>query len=96
MDKLSININKIYEYLEYKRTDEINTRIYLNEEFREYIENYLHILGSIIRLKMDLLEIPTFYKKFIKTEKRVDNIININWDTLSEEYKEYVMSSFRE
>ena len=33
---------------------------------------------SVIRLKIDLLEIPTFYKKNIKTARRVDNIINID------------------
>jgi len=45
---------------------------------------------------MDLLEIPTFYKKFIKTAKRVDNIINIDWDNLTEEYKEYIVNLYRE
>ena len=89
LDKLSIVINRIYEYLEYKK-------IYLNEQFREYIENYIHVLLSVIRLKMDLLEIPTFYKKFIKTSKRVDNIINIDWDNLTEEYKEYIVNLCRE
>lgn len=85
LDKISIIINRIYEYLEYKKE-------YLDEQFRDYIENYLHILRSMIRLKMDLLEIPTFYKKFIKTAKRVDNIINIDWNNLSDNYKEYVVN----
>jgi len=41
---------------------------------------------------MDLLEIPIFYKKFIKTVRRVDNIINIDWNNLSQIYKEYVVN----
>ena len=69
---------------------------YLDEKFKDYIENYLHILRSVIRLKMDLLEIPTFYKKFIKTARKVDNIINIDWNNLSENYKEYVINKCKE
>ena len=45
---------------------------------------------------MDLLEIPIFYKKFIKTSRRVDNIINIDWNNLSDNYKEYVVNLCRE
>lgn len=80
----------------YKTIDNINNAIADNDyemdhDSENYLGEYLNIVQKVGANKLTLIELPHYYKKFMKTAKRVDNIINIDWDKLSDEYQQYIV-----
>lgn len=73
-----------------------------DEEDMSSITNFLSmeygddIISNVNALCANILESKSIYRKYLKTRKRYENVIDINWDNISDKYKIFLMNHCKE
>ena len=69
-----------------EETEEMDEFVQFFEEFND------KILSNITANIKNKLETNMISKKYSKTKKRTDNVINISWENLTDDYKKYLIN----
>jgi hypothetical protein len=87
------------DYLE-KMGNKLNPNTYdiLEKEleiYEEFSESFSEVASSVYSYQKTMNESEMTYKKYNKTVKRMENIIDISWKNLSDEFKIYLLTKCR-